>query len=58
MEKRNIYIKSILLLLVLGLLSGNLFAQDSTATATAASTVDEAALTALSESLQNNINIV
>ncbi len=56
MKKRKIYIKSILLLWILGLLSGNLFAQDSTAVA--ASTVDEAALTALSESLQNNLNIV
>ena len=57
MEKRKIYIKSVLLLLILGLLSGNLFAQDSTAVA-AASTVDEAALTSLSDSLQNNLNIV
>ena len=57
MEKRKIYIKSVLLLLILVLLSGNLFAQDSTAVATA-STVDEAALTSLSDSLQNNLNIV
>lgn len=56
MKKRKIYIKSILLLLILGLLSGNLFAQDSTAVNTTA--VDEAALTALNEALQNNLNIV
>lgn len=55
MEKRKTYIKSILLLLLLSLLTGNLFAQDSTVTT---STVDEAALTALSDTLQNNLNIV
>ena len=55
MEKRKTYIKSILILLLLGLLTGNLFAQDSTTTA---STLDEAALTALSDTLQNNLNIV
>ncbi|MBN1408215.1 MAG: ammonium transporter [Calditrichaceae bacterium] len=48
--------KHLLLLLILGLLSGNLYAQDSTAAA--ANAANDAALTALSESLQNNLNIV
>jgi Amt family ammonium transporter len=56
MEKKKIYINSMFLLLILSMLTGNLYAQDSTAVS--ASTVGEAALTTLSESLQNNLNIV
>ena len=56
MEKRKKYINGILLLIILGLITGSLFAQDPTATAS--KPVNEKALIAINQSLQNNINIV
>ncbi|MEJ2048726.1 MAG: ammonium transporter, partial [Calditrichota bacterium] len=56
MEKRKKYIYGILLSIILGLITGSLFAQDPTAAAS--KPVDETALIAINQSLQNNINIV